>query len=260
MAELDEILSGTAPEPAVEQPRGEDGRWLPVTEADTAPPAETAPEPTPEPAKAAAPTPPAPAAEAPEDRVPQAALLDERRKRQAYEREVETLREQLARSKEPAKSATDIWSDPEAYVSAAEKRAIAAAEARMADMVGNITANVSEQFARRQYPDYDAKREAFAQRLESDPVIRAEFNRHIADGGDLGEFVYRTATRLQEMADFNNIDAYRAKVEAEVRARLEAEYAKRTPVPQSLNAIPSPATSTEIWSGPPPLEAILKRN
>ena len=258
MADLDAILSGQT-EPVAEQPRGEDGRGLPAAEAATAPPAETPPETTPEPARAEAPA-PALVAEPPDDRVPQAALLDERRKRQAYEREVESLREQLARNKEPAKPAADVWTDPEAYVSAAEQRAIAAAEARMSDMVGHITANVSEQFARRQYPDYDQKRAEFSKRLEADPVIKAEFNRHIAQGGDLGEFVYSTATKLQQMAELTNIDAYRAKVEAEVRARLEAEYAKRTPVPQSLNAIPSPATSTEIWSGPPPLEAILKRN
>lgn len=258
MADLDAILSGTeTPEPVVERPRGEDGRWLPLAEADTAPPAETPPEAKPEPARAEVPA-PAPVVEPPEDRVPQAALLDERRKRQAYERELVELREQL-KARETPKPDTDIWTDPEAYVSAAEKRAIAAAEARMADMVGHITANVSEQFARRQYPDYDTKRAEFTKRLESDPVIKAEFNRHIAEGGDLGEFVYSTATKLQQMAELTNIDAYRQKVEAEVRAKLESEYAKRSPVPQSLNSIPSPATSTETWSGPPPLDAILKR-
>lgn len=261
MADLDTILSGTeTPEPvaAKEQPRGEDGRWIPATEADTAPPAATTPEPTPEPVKAEAPPPP-PKVEAPEERVPQAALLDERRKRQAYERELQELREQLARTKAEPQPKKDIWEDPEAYVSAAEQRAIAAAEAKMADMVGHINANISEKLARRQYPDYDAKRELFAQRLEADPIIRSEFNRHIAEGGDVGEFVYSTASRLQELAEVRGIDAYRQKVEAEVRARLEAEYAKRTPVPQSLNSIPSPATTTETWSGPPPLDAILKR-
>lgn len=254
MADLDAILSGQ--DEPVEQPRDENGRWVPAAESETAPPAETPPETKPEPVQAEA---PAPVVEPPEDRVPQAALLDERRKRQAYERELTELREQLARVKEPAKPDADIWTDPEAYVSAAEKRAIAAAEARMADMVGHIQANVSEQFARRQYADYDAKRVEFTKRLESDPVIRAEFNRHIAEGGDLGEFVYSTATRLHEMAELKDIGAYKAKMEAEIRARLEAEYAKRTPVPQSLNTIPSPSTSTETWSGPPPLEAILKR-
>jgi hypothetical protein len=61
------------------------------------------------------------------------------------------------------------------------------------------------------------------------------------------------------MTELKDIGAYKAKMEAEIRAKLEAEYAKRTPVPQSLNTIPSPSTSTETWSGPPPLEAILKR-
>ena len=164
-------------------------------EPETAPPAVTPPETQPEPVRAEAPA-PAPVVEPPEDRVPQAALLDERRKRQAYEREVDAAPRTTAQVKEPAKPDADIWTDPEAYVSAAEKRAIAAAEARMADMVGHIQANVSEQFARRQYADYDTKRVEFTKRLESDPVIRAEFNRHIAEGGDLGEFVYSTATRL----------------------------------------------------------------
>jgi hypothetical protein len=260
MADLDTILSGgedtTSTEPAVERPRGEDGRWLPYAEAETAPPAvvETPPE---------APTPVVePKAE--DDRVPQAALLDERRKRQSTERELQELRFEIERLKgqppeTPKAEAEDFWTAPEKALSATEKRAIAAANARIDEVTGHMAANFSERFARKQWPDYDAKREAFTARLESDPVIKAEFNRHISEGGDLGEFVYETGTKILEYAEQRD-PGFREKVRAEERAKLELEMkATRPVVPQSLNGISSPVSSTETWSGPPPLEAILKR-
>jgi hypothetical protein len=249
MADLDAILSGKETE-SVEQPRDEDGRWVAAGDApevpEVAPPAAVVPEP--EPVKAPEPI---------EDRVPQAALLDERRKRQQAERESQELREQLERAKKPPVD-EDVWADPGKAISAAEQRAIAAAEAKMREQAFAIDANFSERLARRDYKDYDEKRAVFQARLESDPVLQSALNRHVENGGDLGQFVYTTATKLQELEQVGNLDAYRDKIRSEERAKLEAEM-KRPAVPQSLNATPSPTTTTEHWSGPPPLDAILKR-
>jgi hypothetical protein len=273
MSDLDTILSGgddttsTEPAAATERPRGEDGRWLPYTETEaesTAPPAVV--EPTPPETPAPAPVVETAKAET-DDRVPQAALLDERRKRQHTERELQTLRAEIERLKGPTPPTSstpeteDFWTAPEKALSATEKRAIAAANARIDEVTGHLAANFSERFARRQWPDYDAKRAAFAERLEADPVIKAEFNRHIAEGGDLGEFVYETGARLLEYAEQRD-PQFREKVRAEERAKLEAEMraTTRPNVPQSLNGIPSAPVSTETWSGPPPLDAILKRH
>lgn len=260
MAELDEILSGAETEPEG-QPRGEDGRFIPTT-----PPVESTPEPEPTPQVAEDPPPAAtPVAEPPEERVPQAALLDERRKRQQYERELAELREQLRAKEtppEPAKPPADVWSDPEGYISAAEKRAAELAESRVSQRLAHVEANISERLARREHADYDEKRTVFMERLASDPVLKSEFNRHLNEGGDLGEFVYETAGRLQELQEvrsIGSIQAYREKIAAEVRAQILAERSQPSAVPQSLNVTPSPATSTETWSGPPPLDEILKR-
>jgi hypothetical protein len=194
------------------------------------------------------------------DHVPQAALLDERRKRQQYERELSELREQLKARETPVQPPKDVWEDPAAYISAEAKRARDEAVREAQTMMRHQFANMSEQQARAKYPDYDAKSAAFAARLEVDPVLRSELNRVVDRNGDLGEFVYKTEARLQEVEQIGNLDSYRTKLEADIRAKLEAEFAARKPVvPQSLNGEPSPSSTTEAWKGPAPLEQILKR-
>lgn len=254
MAELNEILSGQTTEPVTERARGEDGRFT------TATPAESVPEPTPEPVPAPVAA-AAPVVEPVVDHVPQAALLDERRKRQQYERELSELREQMRAQTQPKpEPPKDVWEDPAAYISAETKRARDEAVREAQEMMRHQMANLSEQQARARHADYDEKSAAFAARIESDPVLRSELNRVIVNGDDLGEFVYKTASRLQEVEQVGNFDAYRQKVESEIRSKLEAEFAARKPVvPQSLNGEPSPSSTTETWKGPAPLEQILKR-
>ena len=248
MAELDEILSGEESGPVAEQPRDEKGRFAPVestvepvTPEPAAPPA--APEPVTAPVEVKPPEP---------DHVPTAALLDERRKRQQIERELAEIRQRLEKPSEPEK---DIWEDPAAYVSAAEQRAVQKAQ----EMMRHQFANMSEAAARQRHPDYDEKRAVLEARLESDPVLRSELNRTIDNGGDLGEFVYKTASRLQEIESVGNLDSYRQKLEADIRAKVMAELAQKPQVPQSLNSTSSPSSHTETWGGPPPLDEILKR-
>lgn len=259
MAELDAILSGDETESVADQPRGEDGRFI-----STAPPAEPTPEPTPAaPVQAAEPTPPAAPVEpvAVVDHVPQAALLDERRKRQQYERELADMRrelEQLRTPKQP-EPPVDVWADPQAAIDAAKRQAVAEAEARLAERMMHVEANLSEKMARRQYKDYDEKRSVFQARLESDPVLQSELNRHVREGGDFGEFVYQTANRLQELEQIKTAGSIDALVEKRLQERLAALKPPTPAVPQSLNAQPSPVATTETWSGPPPLAEILNR-
>jgi hypothetical protein len=188
--------------------------------------------------------------------------LDERRKRQQYERELNELREQMrAQVQQPApQPPKDVWEDPAAYISAEAQRARDEAIREAQTMMRHQFANMSEQAARAKYPDYDAKSAAFAARLEVDPVLRSELNRVVDRNGDLGEFVYKTEARLQEVEQIGNLDTYRQKLEADIRAKIMSEMQVQKPaVPQSLNATPSPAAHTETWTGPPPLEALLKR-
>jgi hypothetical protein len=261
MAELDAILSGEDDgtedvEQNAPQARGPDGRYL--KETSSAPPAEPTPAPTPPPAA----TPP------PEqdDRVPQAALLDERRKRQERERENQELRDRLDRieaqrqtppaaKEEPPK---DIWDDPQAFVAAAERRAVEAAIAEADNRFIERMVRQSERAARKRYQDYDEMRQTFSERVNRDPVLKAEFNKAIAEGEDFGDFVYNSAKEMQRFATIRNADEMRAQIRKELEAELAAKANPTAQVPQSLNATPSPASTTETWSGPPPLEDILK--
>lgn len=268
MAELDAILSGveTPSEAApIERARGEDGRFV-----STAPPAEPTPEavvpPEPEPqAEAPPPPPPTPPVVDEEERVPKAALQDERRKRQQYEREVAELREWRRQQEEKASQAVtppaNVWENPEAYISAATQKAREDAIRETQAMLGHQLANASEKAARKLYPDYDQVRAEFSERLAADPVLQSELNR--TDPADIGEFVYTTMNRLkalQEVQAVGSIEQLRAKIREEERAKLLAETPRPpTNVPQSLNRTPSPASNTEDWKGPTPLEGILKR-
>lgn len=257
MAELDEILAGQDP-----QPRGEDGRWVSTDTPEETAATPAVPEPTPEPEKVEDPA-PIPIAEPVEDRIPAAALLDERRKRQERDRENQELRDQLRQLQErPAQpeNVPDLFEKPDERLTLVEQRARQSAIEEMERRMLNREANKSERQARKKWTDYDDRRAVFEARIKSDPVLASEFHRSVIQGDDdLGEFVYETVGKIQKMEqlrDPNYLKTFEAEIEARVRKELSAA---KPPVPQSLNATPSPASTTETWSGPPPLEAILKR-
>lgn len=270
MAELDAILSGADIDDEPATAAASPGREKPE---DSAPPAEP-----PAPTAGKSEPPPAPTTEpAADDRVPVAALKDERSKRQEFERENAELRRKLEdaeRRLAPPRPETvtpedeslpeDFYENPGKALAnvrrQAREEAVAAAEAKRLEH----DVMRSERAARKRYADYDEKRAAFAERVQSDPVIRAEFNKAIAEGEDFGDYVYETATKLQQYGGIRSIEDIRAQVRKELEAELAAKRppaepaAPVAPVPTSLNATPSPTTTSREWSGPPPLEEILQ--
>jgi hypothetical protein len=249
MAELDEFLTGG-------QPRDELGRFAAKEDAPPAspePPIEAAPTPesiTPAPEMVAAPA-PAP------DLIPQAALLDERRKRQQYERELQELRKHLETLQAPKPQAEvpqDFWENPQRFIESAREQAVQQALAKADERMRHQFAELCEINARNRYQDYDAVREKFLERVQDDPVLRAE----LARASDPAEFAYKTGKRLQEVEQFGGLDTYRQRLEAEIRQKIEAEMkAKSAPaVPQSLNAEPS-APAAPVPQGPTPLGSIV---
>jgi hypothetical protein len=264
-SDLSEILSGRD---VSAQPRDEHGRFAPV---DSAPPAE--PEKTPEPAPTPAPVAPVEAAPAVAEpvaapqmprQIPEAALLDERRKRQEYERKLAELEQRMAQLQAPPPAApakaeppADFWSDPQGFIEAqmqqARQAALSEAEVRMRHQF----AEVCELNARTRYADYDEVRDAFLARVEQDPVLRAE----LSQARDPAEFAYKTGKRLSEVEQFGSLDQWREQERARIRAELEAQFKPQAPaVPQSLNAEPSPAVSSpHVESFDKSLAQILQR-
>lgn len=108
-------------------------------------------------------------------------------------------------------------------------------------MLFNERLNMSEAMLRSQHDDadVDAKMAVFKQAADNNPALRAELTRQ----ANPYRWAYQQAQRMMAMEEIGSDPAaFRTKVEAEIRARLEAEYAAGTPsapaarvhLPQSL--------------------------
>jgi len=105
----------------------------------------------------------------------------------------------------------------------------------------NERLNTSEAMLRSQHDDadVDAKMAVFKQAADSNPALRSELTRQ----ANPYRWAYQQAQRLMAMEEIGSDPAaFRTRVEAEIRARIEAEFAAGTPavagarvhLPQSL--------------------------
>lgn len=257
MASMNEILSN---DEKGDRPRDEHGRFV-----SSEPPSEPQPEATPEvpepvavaPETVEPPKAPDPVSAAPQEPKEVAAFkqaaIEERRKRQALEAEIARLREAQAAPQAPPR---DFFENPDEAFEQRLTPKLREMEQRMLDRVYNAM----EAAARARYQDYDEKREIFLQLAQEDPTIVAG----LQTAPDPAEYAYATAKRLSVLREIgDDPDAYRKRVEAEVRERLTAEMAQRRPTPAavppaSLNAEKSPVSS-QNWGGPTPITSIFSR-
>lgn len=242
--------------------RDEQGRFKSVS------PAEPAKEPvkadvTPEPVKADATpsdvTPPvvAPAVMPPAAVVPveppelvglRQGMIEERRRRQDLERQLQDL-------KQPQKPPVDPWTDLPGAL--AQQRQEMQAELQRERLL------ISEDMAREKYTDFEDVIGHFSKAVEANPALAAQMNVH----RNPAEFAYRQGLLHRELSGVgSDIVAYRTKLEADIRTQLEAEFAtkygqKPAPaVPTSLNSDTSPPADTVVYAGPPALKSLLRIN
>lgn len=126
---------------------------------------------------------------------------------------------------------------------------------------------LSEAMARRAHTDFDEKIAAVKEAAAGNPMLV----QYAFQQPDPAEYLYRTGAKLlldKEIGD--DPAAYRQRLEAEVRAKIEAEMAANgitTPTTQAPTK-PSPTKSiagsrgngagvTQAWSGPRSLEDVL---
>lgn len=216
-----------------------------VTPEVETPAVETPPEPetvvTPEAPAPVVPTTPEPV----DDRVPKAALIAERKKRQEYEARIRQL-------EQAQPEAPNFYEGPERYVQTllAQER-----QQMQASMVSALEAQ-----AREMYPDYD---EVFAELEEQAPDNPALIQK-VMQSPNPALAAYKLGKQLRELKQMQDPDAYRNKIEAEVRAKVEAEYrAKDEAKQKAANAIPPDLTAARASRDdevPPDdsLDAILK--
>ena len=101
----------------------------------------------------------------------------------------------------------------------------------------------------------------FAEEAGRNPVLATQ----LREAPDPAEFIYRQGRTAMELRQVGgDLGAYRKRVEAEIRAKLEAEYAAKAArtasIPQSLNTEPSRGagiSGSGQWAGPTPIEDIL---
>lgn len=178
-----------------------------------------------------------PAAPPQETTVPLAAMMDERKKRQALER-------QLAEIQQQATPAPSFYQDPERYVG---------------DLVGQVQQTMQYQVygalefaAKQQFPDYDEKFSVVEEYAATNPAAV----RDVLASPNPALAAYDLGKRLLEYREMQNPEAYRAKVEADIRAKLEAEYAARNQQAAAeaakASAIPPDLSTSASVSGKTP--------
>jgi hypothetical protein len=268
--ELNDVLSDSppprpAPEPVVDltpapaaapaaapaQARAADGKFA----------AAPAPEAAPAPAAAApAPTPPVvpepPRQELNErERAFLARATEETRKRQALEHELAQLKQV------PAEPPKPFWDDPDAALKQ-QAAQIQEVKSHVSQMLINEKVQQSEYHARQTHPDFDQKMNEFALAAQEIPGLLQQ----CAASPNPAEFAYKTAKSRIELREVGSLDAYREKIRAEERIKIEAEFQKKheetlrqqQAIPGSLTDVTgTPGQNKPVWNGPTPLSAIL---
>lgn len=182
------------------------------------------------------------------------ATEEERRKRQDLERRLA----ELEKPKEKTGEKKSFWDEPDARLKATEDNV----EQRLSQKELNIILRTSEMIARSKYKDFDEKVETFAGVLKETPGLHAQW----LASPDPAEFAYRTGEKTKLLKDAGSIDEYKAKLEVELRQKLEAEYKakeeefnkKRAELPGSLSEVKGVAKQQRaVFTGPTPLDAVL---
>jgi hypothetical protein len=155
------------------------------------------------------------------------AVLDEREKRQAAQRELEDLKKQLA-ANQPAKQKTSVLEDEGKF------RTELMDDFRSELM--NERLNLSQAFAEREFGK-DAVAEAvkaFKELASENPELRARFSSSPTPYHELVSIV----KKHNEVKEMENVDAYKEKLRAEIRAELLKESeAKAAGVEQKRGSI-----------------------
>ena len=247
---LEDALAGKEPEFEPEPEKVE----TPEEEPETA---EAVEEPEPEePDEPKGEIEPEPPSGEPSKEVPIAALLDERDKRKALQTELD----QLKQSQEEKAEKPDFWENPEAALSSLEEKL----EERFNQRLTAGRLELSMQIASGSHEDFDQSLEAFKAAAEQNPALvdQALAQQHP------GEYIYKTGLEYRQLEEYGDISTMKQRLESEIRAQIEAEYAsKDQATKEKLAAVPSSLTSEtsasspseKVEGGPMSLEAILNQ-
>lgn len=241
--DLDQVLNGNG---EGEPQQDAASAAPPVNEPAAEPKGETPVEP-----KQAEPATGEPPAPGHEKSVPLSALEAERKQRQDWKEKAIRLEEQLKAAQAPQGK---------------QQAAQQPTQIPVEDALINERLNISEMMLREAHTDVDEKIDRFKQELDRNPGLSSELRRQPHPY----KWAYEYAKRLQLMDEIgSDPNAYREKLKEQVKAELAqqppaipeqpAAAAPAPRIPQSLATAHSVgARSTPPWTGPTPLDNILK--
>lgn len=177
-----------------------------------------------------------------------AAAQDERRKRQDLEKQLQALQ---TKPGEPEKT---FFDDPDA--------ALKRVEQTVYNVALQTRLSTADAIGRSRHPDYDQKIQVFTELSKQVPGLRDE----MLNAADPGEFAYQAATNHLKFREAGSVEAMTAKIEKELRLKIEGEFKKkqedeakeRAAIPGSLSTVTGNNPSKPVWSGPTSLDNILK--
>ena len=177
--------------------------------------------------------------------VPIKALMAEREKRQALEKQMAEIQAQ-----KEAEPAPDIFEDQAAYTQHLQQK--------IDNDRFNDKANMSEFFARKEYADLDSKVELFKELKLTNPALEAQVLNAASPYHEIVDIVnkHETMEKMQNIGEYEattraEIEAkVRAEIKAEMEGKLQADKNLRESIPTSLVDAPSKGTVTkQPWAG-----------
>jgi hypothetical protein len=175
------------------------------------------------------------------DNVPITALLDEREKRQQFERQVKDYEAQLEKLKQQPVQAPDLLDDQQGYANHIQQQ--------VDQKIRTATFEMSQQLMRAQHDDYDQAADAFLEMTKSNPQLVADMQAHPIPA----KFVYETAKKAEQYAAMQDVDTYKAKLKAEarteVKAEMEAEAEAKAEKEAKLNGALAPSLTNTRAAG-----------
>ena len=178
-----------------------------------------------------------------------AKALDEARKRQALEAQLQAMQTKVEKP--------DAMIDPEG--------AIAFQMSQLEQRFQNQFLNMSEVNAKARHPDFEDMKQAFFEKmLPENPVLQQQALQQPDPYG----WIYNQAKNHTEIAKIGNVADWQAQKEAEIRAKIEAEYAGKLNaetekaitkmIPGSLGKSTAAAgNKSQPWEGPTPLVKVI---
>lgn len=177
-------------------------------------------------------------------------LREEREKRQALEREIEALKQQINGSQSQPAPPPSIWEDDQAALQHIQQESVSQASF-------NARLDMSEMLASQAHDDFDAKKAKFLEMMAVNPALQQQ----ALTAKHPWEEAYKIATnamRFEEMGA-TSVSELEAKLREQIKAEMLAEKPAAHALPVSLSDSQSSRVSQNSGPALLSLEDILKR-